>query len=250
QLDRIARGEGEDEAFLDEIKDLVARHVEEFKKRSITLGGKKIEPAQEIGSCPSCGGKVVEGGKGFGCVNWRREDGGCRFVIWKTIARKKIPPQLARTLLTERIAGPVDGFMSKKNKPFSARLKLAREQGEWKVKFDFSDAAPRKRANPGALGECPLCGGNVIEGKKGYGCANWRREDGGCRFVIWKTIAEKKIPGSVATQLLKEGVSPTIQGFRSASGDHFSAKLKLEKSPSGAFEVVFAPGDARNPRSV
>lgn len=33
------------------------------------------------------------------------------------------------------------------------------------------------------LGTCPECGGKVIEGKKGFGCSNWKN---GCKFVIWK----------------------------------------------------------------
>ncbi len=245
QLDRIARGRGSDEAFLDGIKELVAKCVEEFKTNPIAPGEKKIEPILEIGTCPACGGAVVDGGKGFGCANWREEDGGCRFVIWKTIARKKISPRLARTLLTKRVAGPVDGFISKKKKTFSARLTLAPERGEWKVKFDFSDPSPANPSPKEALGVCPLCGGHVIEGKRGYGCGNWRREDGACRFVIWKSIGRKTISESIAVQLLKEGVSRTIEGFQSKSGDLFSAKLKLERNPSGAFEVVFAPVDDR-----
>ena len=32
------------------------------------------------------------------------------------------------------------------------------------------------------LGKCPLCGGDVIEGKTGYGCSNWKEK--GCRFYI------------------------------------------------------------------
>ena len=36
------------------------------------------------------------------------------------------------------------------------------------------------------LGTCPLCGGNVIEGTKGFGCSNYKPPIS-CRFVIWKT---------------------------------------------------------------
>jgi DNA topoisomerase-3 len=45
------------------------------------------------------------------------------------------------------------------------------------------------------LGQCPACRGEIIEGKKGYGCSNWKK---GCRFVIWKRIAGKRINASTA----------------------------------------------------
>jgi DNA topoisomerase-3 len=41
-----------------------------------------------------------------------------------------------------------------------------------------------ERAGGTPLGACPRCGGQIVEGKKGFGCSNWRN---GCKFVIWKT---------------------------------------------------------------
>ncbi len=42
------------------------------------------------------------------------------------------------------------------------------------------------------LGNCPLCGREVIEGRRGYGCSGWKE---GCPFVLWKEY--KGIPLSV-----------------------------------------------------
>ena len=36
---------------------------------------------------------------------------------------------------------------------------------------------------------CPACGGKIIKGRRGYGCSNWKAQDGGCRFVIWEMIS-------------------------------------------------------------
>lgn len=33
------------------------------------------------------------------------------------------------------------------------------------------------------IGKCPRCGGDIIEGKRGFGCTNWKN---GCKFTIWK----------------------------------------------------------------
>ena len=40
----------------------------------------KPEGAEEIGKCPECGNSIIEGEKGFGCINWKN---GCTYTIWK-----------------------------------------------------------------------------------------------------------------------------------------------------------------------
>jgi len=229
KLHQIAQGEGSDKEFLGGIKDFVARTVQEFKVSTV-----QDYKAQAIGQCPNCGGHIIEGRKGYGCSNWKKESGGCRFVIWKKIAGKKIPAQITAKLLAKKEVGPLKGFVSKNKKQFSANLKLIQEEGEWKVQFDFPDAS--------VLGKCPTCGGEVVEGTKGYSCANWREQDDGCKFVIWKTIAKKRLSKEAVTQLLKNGVTETIDGFKSKKSSTFSARLKVEHD-----RVVFDfPGDNRS----
>lgn len=76
------------------------------------------------------------------------------------------------------------------------------------------------------LGNCPKCGGEVIEGQKGFGCSNWRE---GCRFVLWKTpICGKVLTPNQIKCLLKKGRTPLIKGFKSKSGKSFSAYLIWE----------------------
>jgi DNA topoisomerase-3 len=75
------------------------------------------------------------------------------------------------------------------------------------------------------VGVCPLCGKAVIEGKKAYGCTGWQE---GCKFVIWKAVAGKRITAATAKQLLKTGKSDLIQGFKARKGGQFEAYLSLE----------------------
>ncbi|MDR3540959.1 MAG: DNA topoisomerase 3 [Desulfosporosinus sp.] len=87
------------------------------------------------------------------------------------------------------------------------------------------------------LGTCPKCGGNVIEGQKGYGCASWRE---GCHFVIWKDpICGKVLTPNQIKSLLKKGKTPLIKGFKSQSGQLFAAQLVFEDSTEAKlkFEV-------------
>lgn len=101
-----------------------------------SIGYEEVEKAQKgsdeksIGSCPLCAGDVIDGPKGFGCVNWRN---GCRFVVWKQIAKKTITQDVAVQLLEKGETEVFDDFTSKAGKAFSAKLKVV--NGE--VKFVF-----------------------------------------------------------------------------------------------------------------
>jgi len=80
----------------------------------------------------------------------------------------------------------------------------------------------------GPLGSCPLCGGDVIEGKRAYGCSNWKPEAGGCKFAVWKIIAKKRITLNQAKELLTKGKTSKLKGFVSKKGKKFSAALVIQ----------------------
>jgi DNA topoisomerase-3 len=84
---------------------------------------------------------------------------------------------------------------------------------------DFKAVKPASTS----IGSCPLCKSPVVENKKAYGCSNWKS---GCKFVIWKTIASKKITQAQAKKILK-GRSDLIKGFKAKNGNNFNAYLKL-----------------------
>jgi DNA topoisomerase III len=134
QLNRIAQGEETGQAFLNSIKTFIHEIVEEFKSGKITLlEAAKTSPSipgavTVYGKCPRCGGDIIEGKKGFGCSRWRKEDGLCRFVIWKTITGKMIPKSAVTQLLHKGITQNIQGFTSKQGKKFSARLKIGMDK--------------------------------------------------------------------------------------------------------------------------
>jgi|GEM_PF-1765165 len=196
-----------------------------------------------IGRCPHCGGDVVDNRKSYGCGNWREADGGCRFVIWKEMAQKPITPRLAGELLLKGRTGLLDHFVSKKGTIFSAALKLVQEGDRWTVRFHFGDDAS-DGTSPKVIGKCPACGGNVTEGPKAYGCAQWREADGGCKFVVWRTIAQKEISPGVVAQLIEKGATDLLSGFISRKGASFSARLRLSNDGPPPPRVVFDFSDA------
>ncbi|MBQ8510717.1 MAG: topoisomerase C-terminal repeat-containing protein [Clostridia bacterium] len=95
-------------------------------------------------------------------------------------------------------------------------------------------------------GACPLCGGEVVRTKFGYGCSKWRD---GCKFSVNGRILGVTIPLSAVRQLLTDGHTDVIDGFVSKKGSRFSARLKLAEGRAvfdfdGAPRVQFDPGIA------
>lgn len=84
----------------------------------------------EVGTCPLCGGKVVKGRYGYGCLSYKE---GCKFRISGVICKRTIPISAARELLAEGRTRLLAGFISKNGKSFEARLKM--EEG--RAVFDF-----------------------------------------------------------------------------------------------------------------
>jgi DNA topoisomerase-3 len=88
-----------------------------------------------VGSCPKCQSNVVERGGHYFCEKNTRDNTGCDFKIWGEIAGKKITRKIVETLLTTGKTSEITGFVSSKNRAFSAPLKLT---PEGKVDFVFS----------------------------------------------------------------------------------------------------------------
>ena len=74
-----------------------------------------------VGRCPLCGRTVVRGKTSYGCMGFAD---GCDFKLGITILRKTISKQDVMKLLAEGSTDKLSGFISKKGKPFDARLVL------------------------------------------------------------------------------------------------------------------------------
>ncbi|ABO50377.1 DNA topoisomerase III [Desulforamulus reducens MI-1] len=75
------------------------------------------------------------------------------------------------------------------------------------------------------VGKCPLCGREVVEYAKKFGCGGFRE---GCAFSFGKQILKKKITVKQAKQLLTNG-KVLIKGFTSSkTGKKFDAALVLK----------------------
>lgn len=74
------------------------------------------------------------------------------------------------------------------------------------------------------IGKCPICGKDIIENSYYFSCSGYKE---GCKFGISKKIAGKTISKANAKQLLNNGETSMLNGFKSKKGRNFQAKLIL-----------------------
>jgi DNA topoisomerase-3 len=209
--------------------------------------------AGRLGDCPRCGRPVIAGKRGFGCSGWRE---GCSFVLWREYKGHALGDDQIRQLLQRRVLlGPLvcresgkvllqlldSGELTEIPIPVGGQRRRARKTGQRPTgsrprtqqreesSGELDEAQPRgSRPSdfaPVTLGSCPLCGSEVLDQAKSYCCSG---RQSGCKFVIWKTIAGKRITARTAQTLLKKGRSQVLKGFASKSGKRFEARLRLE----------------------
>ena len=180
--------------------------------------------------CPICGGAIVETSFGFGCANYRQDDpDSCRFAIG-TMAGKDLNAAQVKELLNQGRTGTIRGFKSKSGKKFDACVALEHtEDGKIELRFDFEHVEAKKVKDV----VCPICGGDIVATPFGFGCANYVKDDpNSCRFSVGK-MAEKALTEANVKELLTNGRTGTIRGFKSKSGKKFDARVALAKDEKG-----------------
>ncbi len=83
-------------------------------------------------------------------------------------------------------------------------------------------------ANKKCIGNCPRCGGNVIENRKGFCCEN--RD---CGFALWKenrffTKKKKTLTKGIAIKLLKDGRIKLTGCYSEKTGKTYDAIVILD----------------------
>ena len=180
--------------------------------------------------CPMCGGQIQKTSFGYGCMNYDQQNPqSCRFAIG-TLAGRDLTESQVKSLLTDGRTETIRGFKSKTGKKFDACVALETDEtGRKYLKFDFDHVEAKKIKDV----SCPLCGGDIVQTPFGYGCANYKKDDPeSCRFSIGK-MGEKTLNEAQVKQLLTEGRTATIRGFKSKTGKKFDARIALNKDESG-----------------
>ena len=146
QLRDIEHGELDSAEFMKGIISFTEQTVEKIAE--IDRESLKMQRA-ELGPCPRCLAAgtlndegqpniIRENARAYGCTSWKsREEAGCGFVIWRSIAGRQLMPDEATELIEQRhTTNELHGFRSRAGKPFRARLKLDDAD---KVVFDFPE---------------------------------------------------------------------------------------------------------------
>lgn len=199
----------ERETFEAGIRDYVMKNLEELERAELSISFGHVSDGKAIGTCPVCKGEVKEKRSVFAC-----DTPNC-LVIFKEIAKKKISEAQAKQLLTKGETTELKGFKSKAGKSFAAKLVIK----EGRVAFGFAE-----QTNEETNLICPTCRGKMIDKGTRVECENSTQEQR--HITIFKTIAGKTLTEKHIEQLINQGETDVIEGFKSKAGKAFTAKLK------------------------
>lgn len=247
-LDGITRGTVIMEDYREKLEDFIRKETLNMVERNLTtqlveqiqpLAGKDargIAAKKKLGiACPVCGAELVTTPFGYGCSNYKKDGTGCKFSVG-TIAGRDLSEEEFKDLITKGRTDVLEGFVAKSKKKFPASLVLEKdEEGRVNIAFDFSANEPQIVEGI----KCPSCGGDIVATAYGFRCIHFDREkEDGCDFSVGK-IAEKSLNVSQLTELITNGRTETIRGFKSKTGKKFDACLCMEKDENGKTVIKF-----------
>ncbi len=244
KLRRMEQGRLSREAFMREIEEYTKDIVERTRAR---LAAAKNETHPDLDApCPRCHAPKLKQTDGtYECHNPE-----CGFKTKKYIAGRRLTEAEARELFRNGAVGPLEGFRSRFNKPFTAGLKL---DDQFKVQFVFEDrqensgaadlSEPADFSGQEPLGACPQCGARVFRHGANYVCEKAVGPDRSCRFRSGAVILGQPVEPEQFRKLLTEGRTDLLTGFVSKRTNRkFEAFLVLKDGKVG-FE--FAPREKK-----
>lgn len=131
QLKQVADGKNSVVEYYNRLSDYVKNIVAQIfsLQAAITASTRK-----SLGTCPSCKkGQIVEYPQSYGCTEFKN---GCKFGIWKEIAKKKITHKNVEDLITKGRTSLIKGFKGKSGNDFEAYLVL---DSNLKTAFEFNN---------------------------------------------------------------------------------------------------------------
>jgi DNA topoisomerase-3 len=248
QLAQMEHGRLRREQFMAEIAKMAERIVRKAKEYDRdTIPG---DYATLNTPCPNCGGTVKENYRRFACEK-------CEFSISKIPGGRSFELDEVEAFLRDKRIGPLEGFRSKAGWPFTAELRLVRddELNNWKLEFDFGEDA-RKEAESGEpvdfsgqepLGHCPKCKGRVFEHGTSYVCEHAVGPNPTCDFKSGKIILQQPVAREQMSKLLATGKTDLLDNFVSnKTRRKFKAYLAYDKK-EGKVAFEFEPRAAKAP---
>jgi DNA topoisomerase-3 len=152
-------------------------------------------------------------------------------------------PRELRRLLADGVVGPLEGFYSQRTrKHYDASLRWNAASNRYELFFDRLQE-PSTEDHP-QVGVCRHCGGAVRERQSRYVCVNATGESPTCGFALKRLWCGREITCDEAVQLLADGRTDVLEGFRGKNGRPFKATITVGPDGKVAFEF---PAPRRKP---
>src|SRR4051812_9472872 len=200
---------------------------------------------------PATGAELCEVGSNY--VLREKENGEWKqtFRVPRLMCKKEVPREQAIHLIEKGKTDLIQGFISKKGRPFDAFLARADARVRWefpprepKKDKDGKPVARKARAKVDlskahVLGESKVHHGELVEMEDAY-YVRKPDQDNRAVFKLTKKLCEHEITPEEVKELLVEGRSHLIEDFVSKRGNKFAAHLVLSAKKDKA-EFEFPP---------
>ncbi|MFV0437580.1 MAG: DNA topoisomerase III [Desulfopila sp.] len=233
KLNQILRGQLTRETFMQEIRDLTSRIINQIKNFETD----EIRPEAPF--------SPVDGVRFFSTPTaWVSEDE--KISVRKILGGRLMTEEEIVRLLQGETLGPFGDFRSKRGKQFTASVRLAGR----KVEFLFADSTADLdieaiMATP-PLGRSPVDNTRVFETPASYMSESAMNGDDKNGLKIGKLILAREIKAEHIRQLLSHGKTELIKGFVSKKKRPFDAYLLLDDK--GKISFSFPPRKQRKPK--
>jgi DNA topoisomerase-3 len=255
QLAEMEKGHLERETFMKSIAEMAERIVRKAKEYDRdTIPG---DYATLVHPCPNCGGVVKENYRRYACTGIPGKTEACGFSISKIPGGRAFELAEVEQFLADKRIGPLEGFRSKAGWPFTAEIKLVRDEelNNWKLEFDFGEDAKREGesgepvdfSEQESLGICPKTQGKVYEFGTSYVCEHSVGANVTCDFKSGKVILQQLVAREQMSKLLSTGKTDLLEGFVSnKTRRKFKARLAWD-AKEGKVVFEFEPRPPRVP---
>jgi len=173
------------------------------------------------------------------------------FRVGRLMCQKAITREHAIQLVTEGKTGLIQGFISKKGRPFDAFIKKEGARIAWefpprapKLDKDGNPVARKTKAPPDLsqaekIGDSKAFKGEMLVAGDSY-YVRRPEQDNRIVFTMKRHICQKEIPPDELVNLLENGRTNLLEGLVSKRGSTFSAFLVLSKNRTKA-DFEFPP---------
>ena len=146
-----------------------------------------------------------------------------------------------RDRLKNKRVGPLDDFIAKTGRKFSAMLQM---EDDYKISFLFNNAEEQESkeleqlSTAPVVANCPVCSQSVKQTEISYVCMNHKKiSDGSCGFRVTRKLLDREIPLQEFQKLVSEKKTSLIKGFVSRRTKRpFDANLVLKDDGGIGFE--------------